>query len=290
MTHPTPLHKLAFAALLPAIAALAAAQTLPVQPTPGLPIPNPANDPFPGIPLVGPVTTTPEIHDLLQMLHDRKSTLKDLAANIDYSVEDPRGGITGKRGTVAYIMDPILGPIFSADFTTNTRDARPVLLNHAQFIFDGKDLTAKDWGPDGKSKTFVRVTMLQPGDKPGDAVTLRGALTLPIGLDVDDVLKTFVVSQQPSKDTNVGILRLVPRPGTHFNYKQLDITVDRKNQLPVTIAQTALDDSLTTITLTELNINPGNAAMLDSSTPAADGWNPKGGAPSGAGAGPATAP
>ena len=76
----------------------AAAQTLPVQPTPGLPMPDNTKNPFPVIPLVGPVTTTPEIRELLQMLHDRKSTLKDLAASIDYSVDNPRGGVTGKRG------------------------------------------------------------------------------------------------------------------------------------------------------------------------------------------------
>jgi len=278
---------LSVAALLVAVVQTGA-QTLPAQPgLPGFPAVTDKN-PFPALPIVGPVAVTPEVREQLTILHDRKATLKDFTAKIDYSVDD-RGNVTGKRGTVDYLVDPTLGPKFSADFTMNTVGGKPRLKNHAQFIFDGKDLTAKDWGPDDKSKTFVRTTLLKPGDKPGDTVTLRGALTLPIGLDVDDVIKTFAVTQQPASDPDQAVLRLIPRPGTNFAYKQLDITIGRKDQLPVKLEQTALDESVTTISLTDIHINPGTAKMLDSSTPAADGWTPKGGAPSGAGA-PVTGP
>ncbi len=251
-------------------------QTLPVRPvTPATPVP--ATAPVPPVPLVGPLTAAPEALDLLKMLHDRKDTLKEFVAKIDYSVTDPRGSTTGKLGTVSYLLDPAKGPIFSTDFDRNTTKGKPSAVYHSQVIFDGIELTIKDWGLDGKSKTFLRSTMLPPGAKPGDAVTLKGALPLPIGLDVNDVLQTFEVTHTPSPDPDIGQLKLIPRVGTKFEYKQLDVTVDRKLQLPITLAQTAPDDVVTTIKLTDLQINTGAAKMLDPSTPASEGWTPKAG-------------
>jgi hypothetical protein len=248
---------------------MCAGQTLPGMP---------AAQAVPAVPLVGPVTAAPEVVALLKVLRDRKDTLKDFVAKIDYSVEDSRGDVTGKLGTVAYLEDAALGPIFSAEFDKRTTDGKPVGLYSVWFIFDGKDLTIKDMGMDGKGRTYVRSTMLPPGAKPGDAVTLSGALPLPIGLDVDDVLRTFEVTLL-ANDAALGVLKLVPRDAKKFEYKQLNVTVDRKTQLPVTLVQTAKDDTVTTIKMTELQINKGLAKMLDASTPAAAGWVPKGGGP-----------
>ena len=232
----------------------------------------------PGAGLVGPVTAAPEAVELLKMLHDRKDTLKQFVGKIDYNVEDPRGDVTGKRGTVAFFEDAILGAIFSADFDKRTADGKATGFYYVQFIFDGKDLTIKDMGLNGKGRSFIRSTMLPAGAKPGDAVTLSGALPLPIGLNVDDVLRTFEVTPGVAKDANLGVLKLVPRDGKKFEYKQLEVTVDRKMELPVVLVQTAKDNTVTTITLTEIQINTGTAKMLDARTPAADGWVEKGGA------------
>ncbi|HEY4330838.1 MAG TPA: hypothetical protein VGN88_13940 [Phycisphaerae bacterium] len=232
----------------------------------------------PMAPAVGPVApVAAEARDLLKMLHDRKDTLKDFYADIDYSVKNPSDdSLTGKTGKVSFIMDPNRGPIFSADFDVNTVEGKPKAKYHVQFIFDGKDFTIKDFGLDGNTKQFVRSTVLPPGAKPGDAVSLNGAMTLPIGLDVDDVIKTFEVTLLPSKDAGAPMLKLVPRQKENFSYASLKVTVDKKTQLPVTLTQTAPDGTETTITLTNIVINPGTAKMLDSSTPVALGWTERG--------------
>jgi len=245
-------------------------QTMPAMP--GAPV-------VPGVPVVGPVTAAPEAVELLKILHDRKETLKQFVGKIDYNVEDPRGDVTGKTGKVAYIEDSLAGPIFSADFDKRTTDGRVSGFYYVQFIFDGKDLTIKDMGMKGDGRTYIRSTMLPAGAKPGDAVTLSGALPLPIGLNVDDVLRTFEVTAGAAKAADQGVLKLVPRDGKKFEYKQLEVTVDRKTQLPVILVQTAKDNTVTTITLTEIQLNTGTAKMLDPSTPAAAGWVPKGGGP-----------
>jgi hypothetical protein len=243
---------------------------------------RPAIPPAPAAPVAGPVapvTAAPEVKTLLVMLHDRKDTLKDFTAKMDYNVTDPRGGSTGKTGTVAYLMDAAKGPIFSADFIKTTVNGKPNKLYHEQLIFDGKDLTDKDYGLDDKGRNYWRKTLLPPGAKPGDAVTLNGALPLPIGLDVNDVLHTFDVTLQPSKDPNLAVLRLVPHDPKKFEYKQMDVSVDRKQELPVKLEQTAKGDEetadVTTIELTGIEINTGKAKMLDASTPASDGWTLK---------------
>jgi hypothetical protein len=226
---------------------------------------------------VGPVTASKDVVDVLQVLRDRKDTLQDFVAGIDYNVTDARGDATGKRGKVAYLMDATKGPIFSVDFDQKTVAGKAKGIYYVQFIFDGKDFTIKDLGLDGKGRTYVRSTVLPPGAKPGDAVTLNGALPLPIGLDVNDVLQSFDVKLGTSTDPNLVVLKLAPRDRKKFNYKELEVTVDKTLKLPVKLVQTALDDTETAITLTGIEVNTGKSKMLDPSTPAADGWTKKGG-------------
>jgi hypothetical protein len=208
---------------------------------------------------------------VLEMLRDRKKTLKDFTGKITYDVED-RGDTTGKRGTVNFIMDPDKGATFSADFIVNTVEGKDKLAYHTQFIFDGKNLTVKDFGANNNVKQFIRRDMLPKGAKPGDAVTLNGALPLPIGLEVDEVARNFEVTLL--KDSaDAAVLKLVPRQKDKFDYSALEVTVDKKQQLPVKIVQTNLaENGGTTISFTELKINTGAAKMLDSATPAAEGW------------------
>jgi len=220
-----------------------------------------------------------EVREVLQLLHDRKDTLKEFTAKIDYSVEDKTGDVTGKQGTLAFVEDPIKGATFSVLFSYNTRDGKKTMAYHQEIIFDGKDLTTKDFGTDDKGRLFTRSNMLPPGAKPGDAVSLNGALPLPIGIDVDDVVRNFDASLLPSKDADKAVLKLVPRTHGKFNYDSLVVTVDKKKdvQLPLKMVITAPGgDSVTTMVLDDLKINTGAAKMLDAKTPASEGWTERG--------------
>src|SRR4051812_681713 len=76
--------------------------------------PAPAAATLPVAPMVGPLPPiAADVRDVLQMLHDRKNTLKEFTAKIDYSVEDKTGDTTGKQGTLSFIEDPIRGATFS---------------------------------------------------------------------------------------------------------------------------------------------------------------------------------
>ncbi len=234
----------------------------------------PASAPPAAIPPIGPSQpVAPEVRDILQMLHDRKDTLKDFAGKIDYSVTDKTGDTTGKLGKVFFIMDPARGETFSAAFEKNTRDGAVVNDYRQDIIFDGVELTTKDYGMDGKGRLFTRSNMLPAGAKPGEAVSLNGRLPLPIGIPVDEVVRNFEASLVPSKEADRAVLRLVPRDKTKFDYSMLDVTVDKKQQLPIKLVTTSLDGStVTTIKFEDLKINSGTVKLLDSSTPAKDGW------------------
>jgi hypothetical protein len=244
-------------------------QTVPAVPT----IPPPTQLPAgPAAPL------SAEARQTLQVLHDRKDSLKDFTGKIDYNVEDARSGdATGKRGTIDFVMDAAKGPTFSADFSVNTADGKPKQAYHVQFIFDGRDFTIKDWGLNNNTKQFVHNTLLPPGAKPGDAATLSGAMPLPIGLDVEDVARNFDVTPVTSKDPNEAVIKLVPRDKQRFEYADLTVTLDKKQQLPVKLVQTGANGDITTILLTDLQINTGKAKLADAGTPESQGWRPMAG-------------
>jgi outer membrane lipoprotein-sorting protein len=232
------------------------------------------------IPLGTPTSATvaPEVMDLLKMLQDRKDSLKDFTAKIDYSVYHPATDETsGKRGTVDFLVDPNKGPVFTADFTADTdEDGKPKRAHHQQVIFDGQNVTVKDFAV----KQFTVINVLPPGGKPGDAITLNGPMTLPIGIRVEDVLANFNVTlatptpENPApKSPDQKVLRFIPKSATRFdNFRQLEITVDKKLQLPVRLVQTAKNKDVTTITLSDIEPNTARARMQDPNPPANEGW------------------
>ncbi len=222
--------------------------------------PAPASDPLP----------TPNTHSVIKMLHDRKATLHDFTAKLDYSVYHPDTlDETGKQGTVDFIMDPVKGPIFTVDLTDNTEERKPKRKYHQQVLFDGVTVTTLDY----EARQFTHSVVLPDGAKPGDAVSLTGPLPLPIGISEDEVTKHFDISLIPNaKDVpaaNCVTLRLIPHKGeTKFDFHQMDIVVDQKLELPVQLKQTSKNDEITTITLTELHPNEGKAKMGDPTPPA----------------------
>ncbi len=215
----------------------------------------------------------PAVESLLKTLQDRRETLKDFTAKIDYSVYHPVTDDTGgKRGTLDFQIDAAKGPIFTVDFTDDTdADGKAKRTHHQQVIFDGKNVTTKDFEP----KEFMRMDVLPPGAKPGDAVTLNGPLTLPIGIRVDEVARNFEVTLLPPEagaGPDEATLRLMPRVAGKFDFKQLDITVDKKLELPTKLVQTAKNKDVTTIKLTDIQINAGKAHMQGEDVPASEGW------------------
>lgn len=259
--------RLVAAFFLATLAASASAQA-PSATAPGIGLPRSMGGAPPAVP---DVPLSPEARDILKMLEARRDTLKDFTGKIDYSVFHPDlGDNTGKRGTVDFLVDPNKGPNFTVDFTADTEDGKPRRAHHQQVIFDGQNVTTKDF----PVKQFIRINVVPPGGKPGDATTLNGPMPLPVGIKVDEVEQNFNVTVLPGTTGGPDhvTLRLAPKVASKFDFRQLEVTIDKKLQIPVKLVQTARNRDVTTITLTDIQLNTGKARMQDPNPPAGEGW------------------
>jgi outer membrane lipoprotein-sorting protein len=207
----------------------------------------------------------PEAREILQTLQDRKKTLKDFTARIDYSVEHISTDVDGKLGHVDYVDSGAGGGTvqFSVDFTIDTVNGKPSHKRHSQIILDGKDLIAIDFD----SKQFSK----SPSPPTN---SLESQIPLPIGLKVEDVTSNFNVEMRPAgKDANLPTLRLTPRLKGKFEYQQLDVTVDKKLQIPVKVIVYTNRGETTTIKFIDPDINSGKAKIITPIVPdPAQGW------------------
>jgi hypothetical protein len=213
----------------------------------------------------------PLAESTLQMLHDRRDTLKDFQAKVVYDVYHSRtDDHEGKTGTVDFLNDPANGPQFSVHFTEDTVEQKPVKRHEQDLVFDGRKLTVID----RRAMQYRQQDVLPAGAKPGDAVTLNGQITLPIGISPEDVAKNFEVTVEPSTDANTVVLKLVPRPEAklNFEFKQLDLTVDKTLQLPIKIVRTDKKGDVTTVEFKDPTINTHKATMIDTTPPKDPGW------------------
>jgi hypothetical protein len=213
----------------------------------------------------------PIARDTLKMLQDRRDTLKDFQANVTYGVYHKKtDDREGKLGTVDYLSDPKAGPTFSVRFTKDTVDGTPVKKHVQDLVFDGIHVTLIDHA----GKTYTQRTVVAPDAKPGDATSLNGGLPLPIGLNVEDVVRNFDVTVQPSPGPDQIVLKLIPRADVagKFDFKQLEMTVDKKLQLPVKIIRTERNGDLTTVEFSDPAINTGKSKMVDATLPTGSDW------------------
>jgi hypothetical protein len=130
----------------------------------------------------GPAASEPGAMDpvarvTLTMLQDRKETLKDFQAKVNYDVVHTKTeDREGKLGTVDYLSDPTVGPTFSARFEIDTSDGVPIKKHRQDLVFDGTNVTIIDYA----GKTYTRRSVVGPGAKAGDATSLNGGVPLPI--------------------------------------------------------------------------------------------------------------
>ena len=232
-----------------------------------LPSPGPAAAPAapgPGAAAEGSTASTPlspAARGVLTTLQDRKKTLKDFTANVDYSVEHVSTDVDGSLGTVDYVDTPA-GPEFSIAFVKDTLNGKTTHMHERHIIYDTKNLTTIDYQAKQYNQAPVSTS----------AGSLESEVPIPIGVKVDDVTHNFNVVERPSTDPNEATLRLTPLVKGKFNYSQLDVTVDKKLEIPVKIVVYGTHGDVTTIKFTDIAINTGKAKMLDSKPPTGLEW------------------
>ena len=208
----------------------------------------------------------------LQMLHDRRDTLKDFQAKVIYDVYHPdTDDHEGKTGKVDFLIDPTNGPAFSVHFTEDTADGKPVKRHEQDLVFDGRKLTMID----RRAMRYDQQAVLKPGEKPGSEQTLKSQVPLPIGILPEEVKKDFAVTVE-SSDEKTTVLKLIPHPDVKadFDFKQLDLTVDKQLQLPLKIVRTDKKGVVTTVEFSkEPTINTGKSTMIDTTPPKEPGWD-----------------
>jgi outer membrane lipoprotein-sorting protein len=100
-------------------------------------------------------------------------------------------------------------------------------------------------------------------------------LPLPIGLNVEDVVRNFEVTLMPSTTPDQVVLRLVPRSGAEAKFpefKQLEIRVDKKLELPIKIVRSDRTGDVTTVDFSDIAINTGKSKMVDTTLPSGPDW------------------
>jgi outer membrane lipoprotein-sorting protein len=213
----------------------------------------------------------PLARETLTMLQDRKQTLKDFQAKVNYDVMHAKTeDREGKMGTVDYLSDPKAGSTFSARFDIDTSDGTPIKKHRQDLVFDGTNVYVIDYA----GKSYIRRGVLAPDAKPGDATSLNGGMPLPIGLDADEVARNFAVTILPSSGADQVVLRLVPREESRgkFEFKKLVLTVDKKLQLPVKVLRTERNSDETTVQFSDIAINTGKSKMVDTTLPTGGDW------------------
>jgi len=236
------------------LSAVACAQTASVPPTPTTASTAPALD--------------PEVRQILQQLHDRKATLKDFTAQIDYSVQHPAGDVDGAIGTAVYVDDGKLSKL-AVTFTHDTDEGKKVRVRKRHFILDGKAFTMVDF----KGKEFKQ--QLAPPEKQFNPNSLDAMIPVPIGIDVDEIAMNFEVTllpPPPPADANVHAISVVPRVKGRFDFKRLDLFIDKKLQLPVKVVHHAVGGDVTTMTFSEIKVNAGKVDFPSTVPPTEAGW------------------
>ena len=89
----------------------------------------------------------------------------------------------------------------------------------------------------------------------------------------DDDVQT-VVTMGEAPDAEHVVLKLVPRAAvkSKFDYKSMTLTVDKKLELPVKVELNQKSSDVTTISLTDVQVNSGAAKIPPVTPPTGSGW------------------
>ena len=220
---------------------------------------------------------SPEAVGTLQLLQDRDQTLKDFTATIRYEVYHPRTDDTEvRKGDVSYLKADEIAK-FAAHFTLQGVGGSFSKVDRT-LVFDGRWIIDRD----AEAKVFKKVQIVPPDSKVKPLKLGEGPMPIPIGQDTQRVLHDFAVSVEPTDPkmpdaSEVVHLKLVPGSKEltkAYDMNNLEIWVNRKIELPVKLVREDLDGNITTIALSDPQINQGAAKIFDLPTPKSnEGWD-----------------
>jgi outer membrane lipoprotein-sorting protein len=228
------------------------------------------------VPIIKPDS---DLDSVLDALDARGRDLKDFSADVElHTVDDRTGEDSAQIGKVVYQNKGSGDARIKVSFDTKrveSGDGKQVTQKQRlDYVLDGGWLTDRDY----QKKLEVKRQVLRPGQKMDLLKLGQGPFPLPIGQPKEEVKKQFDATKiAPAKDDPAGTahVKLVPKSGTQFakRFKQIDVFVDVKNDMPSRIDTTEKAGGTTKTTeLKNVKLNEGVADDAFK-LPEIEGWN-----------------
>jgi len=249
-----------------------------------VPLPTVASTTAPATTQAAPARPSAEALHLLTLLHDRDATVKNFTAQVRKVDVNVRLGDSGeiREGKAAYEKSKDVTKL-GIHFEALKGDGMATVKLDESMVFDGRYFIHKD----PEAKLLTKRELVPEGQHFNPLKLGAGPMPLPIGQDPEEIILDFVVTVEPvdvtklpagytAEDIKAGKLqqlKLVPRVSGKFDFASAELLVDTSLSLPVRIATVATDSNITSLTLTNIKINPGHSAILDVSDPLPNtGW------------------
>jgi hypothetical protein len=220
-----------------------------------------------------------DLDSILDALDARGKGLKDFSANVAlHTIDNRTGEDSAQLGRVVYDDNggnPRIRVAFDKKEVDDGTGKRVSQKKRLDYVLENGWLTDRDY----QKKLEVCRQVLQPGQKMNLLKLGEGPFPLPIGQDKAEVKKQFeatkveTAKEDPADTVHV---KLVPKPGTQFQkrFKQIDVFVDTKTDMPVRIdtmepAGTTRSTELTNVKLNG-GVNAGDFALPNIDN---EGWN-----------------
>jgi outer membrane lipoprotein-sorting protein len=198
----------------------------------------------------------PAIDPILDALDQSGKSLKSLSAEVSKAdVDDIVGTSTIRKGRL-WLEKKADGSYRVHVLLDTKQSGGKVEKEKSEYLLDDGKLTERNY----HTKTEVTRQVLRPGQKMNLFKLGEGPFPLPLGQSKEDVHKEFEVTRQPSeKDDPAGTvrLRLTPKPGSDLarKFKQIEVAVDLKQNMPVRIDTVTPDDTHNTTNLGKVQMN-----------------------------------
>jgi outer membrane lipoprotein-sorting protein len=205
------------------------------------------------------LTADSPLDTVLDALEQRGKDLKDFSADVKLTdVSERTGEATERTGKVVYHDREQGGSRIKVNFDKRKLESGATQDYRQDYLLQEGWLTDRDY----KKKLEVRRQVLKPGQKMNLLKLGEGPFPLPIGQEKGEVKKQFEVTKvAPAADDpkDTVHVKLVPRKDSQFEkrFRQIDVYVDTKTNMPARIDTSEKPDTARTTELTGLKLNAG---------------------------------
>jgi outer membrane lipoprotein-sorting protein len=207
------------------------------------------------------IRLTPDapLDTVLDALEQRGKDLKDFSADVKLTdVSERTGEATERTGKVVYHDRGQGDSRIKVNFDKRKLESGATQDYRQDYLLQEGWLTDRDY----KKKLEVRRQVLKPGQKMNLLKLGEGPFPLPIGQEKGEVKKQFEVTKiAPTADDpkDTVHVKLVPKKDSQFEkrFRQIDVFVDTKTNMPARIDTSEKPDTARTTELLNLKLNAG---------------------------------